>query len=264
MIPRSCVTACPIAAKEAEISHRLVFRDATGRELTTSDLAGFTGRVRWEVVGAEAIPPEAARLHQQARQAGENGDYDRAVRLLDQAHRLAPNWPYPVYDAAFTYLLQGDAVRAEQYYAQVDRLAPRGFFTCKTSLDGLRRELAGELPPGFCKAYVTLEWVRDPAEKRAILEGIVARFPAFAPAWKELSNLLEDPEACLEAVIRGLAAAPDEDTRGMLLIKRAVTLHARGQSAEAVRILGELALDPAATLATESLAKYALAQMVNV
>jgi hypothetical protein len=49
-----------------------------------------------------------------------------------------------VYDAAFTYLLQGDAVRAEQYYAHVDRLAPRGFFTCKTSLDGLRRELAGE------------------------------------------------------------------------------------------------------------------------
>jgi tetratricopeptide (TPR) repeat protein len=240
-----------------------VFRDATGRELTAADLTGFTGRVRWEVVGAEAVPPEAARLHQQARQAGENGDYDRAIRLLDQAHRLAPNWPYPVYDAAFTYLLQGDAVRAEQHYAQVDSLAPRGFFTCKTSLDGLRRELAGELPAGFCTAYASLEWVRDPAEKRAILEGIVGRFPTFAPAWKELSNLLEAPEACLEAVERGLASNPDDDTRGMLLIRRALILHARGQSREAVRILGELALDPTATLATESLAKYALAQMVN-
>lgn len=245
------------------MSHRLVFRDGTGRELTASDLAGFTGRVRWEVVGAEAVPPEAAHLHQQARQAGTNGDYDRAVRLLDQAHRLAPNWPYPLYDAAFTYLLQGGAVRAEQYYAQVDRLAPRGFFTCKTSLDGLRRELAGELPAGFCKAYATLDWVRDPAEKRAILEGIVGRFPTFAPAWNELANLLEDPDTRLEAITRGLAAAPDDDTRGMLLVRRAVTLHARGQSAEAVRILGELALDPAATLATESVAKYALAQMVS-
>jgi hypothetical protein len=37
-----------------------------------------------------------------------------------------------------------DLSGAEQYYAHVDRLAPRGFFTCKTSLDGLRRELAGE------------------------------------------------------------------------------------------------------------------------
>jgi tetratricopeptide (TPR) repeat protein len=246
----------------AGISHRLVFRDAAGRELSTADLAGFTGRVHWEVVGAEDVPPEAAHLHRQARQAGEYREYERAIRLLDQAHRLAPDWPYPLYDTAFTYLLQGDVVRAEQYYAQVDRLAPRGFFTCKTSLYGVRREIAGELPAGFCAAYATLEWVGDPAEKRAILEGIVGRFPAFAPAWKELSNLLDDPQACLEAITRGLAAAPDDDTRGMLLIRRAVVLQ-REQPAETVRILGELALDPVATLATECLAKFVLAQMFD-
>jgi tetratricopeptide (TPR) repeat protein len=240
-----------------------VFRDSSGRELTTSDLVGFTGRVQWEVIGAEAVPSDAALLHRRARQAGEGGDYEEALRLLDQARGLAPGWPYPVYDAAYTYLLQGDAVRAEQRYAEVDRLAPRGFFTCKTSLDGLRRELAGELPPGFCRAYATLEWVRDAAEKRALLEGIVRGFPGFAPAWKELANLLEDPGACMEAITRGLAAEPDDETRGMLLIRRATLLNARGQPADAVRILGELALDPASTLATESLAKYVLAQMTG-
>jgi tetratricopeptide (TPR) repeat protein len=240
-----------------------VFRDTTGRELTTADLAGFTGQVRWEVVGADAVPPEAAHLHRQARQAGERGDYDRALRLLEQAHRLAPEWPYPLYDAAFTYLLQDDAVQAERYYARADRLAPRGFFTCKTSLASLRRELAGELPAGFCKAYATLEWVRDPAEKRAILEGIVGGFPAFAPAWNELANLLDEPDARLAAIEHGLAASPDEDTRGMLLIRRAMTLQALGQADEAVRILGTLALDPAATLATESVAKYCLARLVD-
>jgi tetratricopeptide (TPR) repeat protein len=219
--------------------------------------------VRWEVIGAGSVPPEAAHLHRQARQAGESGDYDRALRLLEEAHRLAPDWPYPLYDAAFTYLLQDDAVRAERYYARVDRLAPRGFFTCKTSLDGLHRELAGELPTGFCKAYATLEWVRDPAEKRAILEGIVGGFPNFAPAWNELANLLDAPDAILDAVARGLAASPDDDTRGMLLIRRALALHARGRAAEAVPILGELALDPASTLATESLAKYTLARLVD-
>jgi tetratricopeptide (TPR) repeat protein len=248
-------------AEEADIEARLVFRDATGRELTTADLAGFTGQVRWELVGGEAVPPEAAGLHRQARQAGEQADYDRAIRLLDEAHRLAPNWPYPVYDAAFTYLLQDDVVRAEQHYAEVDRLAPRGFFTCKTSLWSLRRELAGELPAGFSKAYATLEWVQDPAEKRAILQGIVGRFPDHAPAWKDLAVLLEDPEACLEAVTRGLAANPDDETKGVLLIRRAIILHERGQSAEAVQILGELALDPSATFANESIAKYVLGQI---
>jgi tetratricopeptide (TPR) repeat protein len=238
-----------------------VFRDATGRELTTSDLAGYTGQVRWELVGGEDLPSEAVALHRQARQAGENSDYDRALRLLDEAHRLAPNWPYPVYDAAFTYLLQDDAVRAEEYYAKVDRLAPRGFFTCKTSLWSLRRELAGDLPPGFSKAYATLEWIQDPAEKRAIMQSLVKRFPAHAPAWKDLAVLLEDPEDCLEAVARGLAADPDDETKGVLLIRRAIILHERGRSAEAVQILGELALDPTATLAGESIAKYVLGQI---
>jgi tetratricopeptide (TPR) repeat protein len=239
-----------------------VFRDSAGRELSTADLAGFTGRVQWEVIGADAVSPEAAQLHRRARKAGENGDYEEALRLLDEAHRLAPDWPYPVYDAAFTYLLQGDAVRAEQHYAEVDRLQPRGFFTCKPSLAGLRRELAGELPPGFCTAYAGLEWIRDPAQKRALLEGIVRGFPGFAPAWKELANLLEDPEACLEATTRGLAAEPDDDTRGMLLIRRALLI-AGSRPADATRILGELALDPASTLATECLAKYVLAQMTE-
>jgi hypothetical protein len=70
---------------EAVISHRLVFRDAAGRELTTSDLTGFTGRVQWELVGAEAVPAEAVVLHRRARAAGENGDYGRALQLLEQA-----------------------------------------------------------------------------------------------------------------------------------------------------------------------------------
>ena len=104
------------------------------------------GKVRWEVIGSDSIPAEASRLHGQAREAGGRGDYKRALSLLEQAHRLAPEWPYPVYDAAFTYLLQGDSTKAEEHYAEVDRLAPRGFFTAKTSLDCLRREHAGVVP----------------------------------------------------------------------------------------------------------------------
>jgi hypothetical protein len=42
------------------------------------------------------------RLHKQARQAGGAGDYKKAITLLERASSLAPAWPYPVYDAAFT------------------------------------------------------------------------------------------------------------------------------------------------------------------
>src|SRR5689334_19402334 len=97
----------------------IVFRDAAGRELTRDDLHGLSSTGRWELIGAESVPAEASRLHIQAREAGGRGDYPQALNLLEEAHRLAPDWPYPVYDTAFTYLLQGDSAKAEKQYAEV-------------------------------------------------------------------------------------------------------------------------------------------------
>lgn len=248
---------------ENSMAARLVFRDAAGRELTTDDLEGVSGKIGWEMTGARVIPAEASRLHAEGREAGGRGDYPRALDLLDQAHRLAPDWPYPVYDAAFTYLLQGDSMKAEEYYAEVDRMAPRGFFNAKMFLDSLRRERAGALPPGFCNTFASLEWMQDRAKKRALLESIVEKFPAFPPAWKELSHLVEDEDARLRAIMHGLEHNPDPDTKGMLLINHALILHRRGQREGAVKILAELALDPQSTMGTEMLAKATLAQVVR-
>jgi tetratricopeptide (TPR) repeat protein len=242
---------------------RLVFQDAAGRVLTTRDLEAFTGPVDWEIKGARTVPTDAVRLHEEARSAGARGEYKRALVLLDAAHALAPGWPYPVYDAAFTYLLQGDSDTAERCYAEVDRMAPRGFFTCKTTLDSLRRERAGELPEGFCKGFAALESLDDLPRKKAILDGIVARFPGFAPAWKELAALLDDPGDRLRAIERGLQAEPDPETRGMLLLNKALVLNQRGEQGAAIAILGDLALDPASTLATETLAKATLVQVIE-
>jgi tetratricopeptide (TPR) repeat protein len=251
------------SGEEKPMGARLVFRDAAGRQLTTDDLQGVSGKVRWEVIGGGAIPAEASRLHAEGREAGGRGDYLRALNLLEQAHRLAPDWPYPVYDTAYTYLLQGNVTKAEEYYAEVDRMAPRGFFTAKTSLDCLRRERAGALFPGFCQAFAPLEWMDDKSGKRALLEGIVEKFPAFPPAWEELSSLLEDADARLRAITRGLEHDPDLETKGMLLINRALVLHRRDDRDGAVKILGELALDPQSTLSTEALAKATLAQVLR-
>jgi tetratricopeptide (TPR) repeat protein len=242
---------------------RVIFRDAKGRELTEADLAGFTGRVEWELVGGGNIPAKAQELHRQGREAGSKGDYDRALALFARARQEAPQWPYPVYDAAFTYLLKGDAARAEEFYAAVDKLAPRGFFTAKTALDCLRREKAGDLGPGTYKLYVALEGEEDRARKKAVLEQLVRRFPKFPAAWKDLALLQEDGRAELDLIEKGLSFNPDGETKGILLINKALTLAGQGNRREATQILGELALDPGSTLATEHLAKGALASLVK-
>jgi tetratricopeptide (TPR) repeat protein len=247
---------------------RLVFKDSMGRELRMEDLEGLdlegvTGVMAWKIVGTGTIPPEASRLHQEGREAGARGEFAGAIELLDHAHRLAPDWPYPVYDAAFTHLLQGEYERAEELYAEVDRMSPRGFYTTKTALDCLRRERAGTVPRGLCGAFTSLEWLEDATEKKGVLEAMVAQFPAFPAAWNELSVLLEDDEACLEAIAHGLEHDPDGETKGRLLINKAMILHRRGDGEGAVGILGELALDPQSTVATEALAKLTLSQILR-
>ncbi len=242
---------------------RVVFRDEKGRELMEADLAGLTGSFNWELVGGDNVPEKAQELHRQGRQAGGNGDNDKALALFTQASREAPKWPYPVYDAAFTYLLKGDAEKAEEFYTTVDKMAPRGFFTAKTALDCLRREKAGDLKSGTYLLYVMLEWEKDPGRKKAILEQMVQRFPKFPAAWKDLALLQDDSNVKQEMIENGLSHAPDGETKGILLINKALTLNEQGRHAEAIRILGELALDPESTLSTQHLAKVALASLVK-
>ena len=243
------------------VADPLVFRDGAGRELTVGDLMGYTGQGRWEAVDAEEAPPEARRLQQEARAAGGRGDYGRALDLLDQARDLAPNWPFPVYDAAFTYLLLDEPRMAEELYRRVDKMAPRGYFTCKSYLDMLGRERAGELPPGFARAYANVDWM-DPLEKRRFLGGIVDKYPGFALAWKDLATLLEDERDRLHAIEQGLRGRPDAETLGILLVNKASILARHGDQDQAIAILGELALSPDSTLATEHLAKVVLARLV--
>lgn len=193
------------------------------------------------------IPPEAHRLHAEGRSAGSRGDYDEALALLGQAAALAPEWPYPPYDAAFTHLMRGDTRAAQNLYERVALLSPSGFFTCRTTLDMLRREHAGELGPGFSQAFVQLEWLADRAEKTRILRGITQRFPGFPPAWKELSLLLDDPQDRLIAMDNGLAGKPDPETKTMLLLNKAGLLASMGDLMAATRLYSMIADDPDVT-----------------
>lgn len=205
-----------------------------------------------------SIPAEAQALHEEGRKAGSAGDSGRALELFSRAHQLAPDWAYPPYDMAFTYLLHGDLEQAEKWYALVDQLEPRGFFTSKTFLDTIRRERGGELPAGFSKAFAMLEWMPE-EEQRRTLQQIVKRWPGFAPAWKQLAALLDDDDARLAALDRGLAAHPDDETYGMLVMNRALALGRRGQLAEGRRLLRDLIVDKRCTTGVQAIATVSLA-----
>jgi tetratricopeptide (TPR) repeat protein len=241
----------------------LVFRSADGRTLTMRDLEGVTGPVRWEIGDGQSVPAAAKRLHEEAREAGGRGQYETAIRLLTKASALAPAWPYPMYDRAYTHLLMNDSVAARADYQRTVDLAPRGFFTAATALDALNREQSGDLPAGIYLAYLSLEWTNDRAAKTALVRQLVQKAPRFAPAWKELALLVDDRSERLATIEKGLAAAPDGETKGILIINKALVLNARGNRPEAIQLLAELALDPTSTLASEHLAKTTLASLLK-
>lgn len=241
----------------------VVFRSADGRALTMDELPNVSGEFRWEVIGGTDVPAEAKRLHEQAREAGSRGQYEAAIALLTKASALAPEWPYPIYDRAYTHLLMQHVDAARTDYQKTVDLAPRGFFTAITALDTLTREQNGDLPPGVYLAYVSLESITDPSSKAEILRQLVEKAPRFAPAWKDLSVLAGQESERLSAIEHGLAAAPDAETKGILIINKASVLESSGHREEGVRLLGELALDPGSTLATEQLAKVVLARMIR-
>src|SRR5262245_44938227 len=137
------------------------------------------------------VPPAASALHNQGREAGAKGQYDLAVALLTKAAELAPSWPYPIYDRAYTHLLMKDSAAALADYERVEAIYPPGFFTAPTAVDILRREQKGEFPPGLYLAYTMLETVSDKATRRSLVQQFVEKYVRFAPGWYQLSSLVQ-------------------------------------------------------------------------
>jgi tetratricopeptide (TPR) repeat protein len=239
----------------------VVFFDADGRILSPDSLWAASGPIRWEVRGG-AIHPEARRLHLEGRAAGERGDRNGAIAIFTEAASVDPAWPYPVYDRAFAHLLQQDFEAARGDYRKVLELSPDGFFLAATAADLLTREAAGEFPRGLCHAFVMLEHMTA-GQQESIAEQLVERFPSHAPAWELHSSFIDDAAATLTAINRGLAARPDPDTRGSLLLRRALTLHGLGQVGTALELLGVLSETPD-SLATRANAVVAAAWIRSI
>jgi len=237
---------------------RLVFHDEQGRLLTPAEVHAATGKLYYGLQAAIDVPPEARALHDQGRQAGERGDYEQALVQFTRAAELAPRWPHPVYDRAHTHLQMDNFDAALADYRKTREMVPRGFFTTLTAIHTLLREERGDLPRGLYRSYLVFEAIQDANEKRLFLQEYLEEHPGYAPAWKELAYLTEDKSEQENAIERGLAADPDPETKGMLLLNKALGLIGSGQREAGTERLRALANDPESTLATEALAKAML------
>ncbi len=256
-------TACGGAPEQAtEDQFRIVFHDEQGNPVGAEDLSKVTGRVGYQIVSDRKVVEKAQDLHEQGRTAAQGGEHDRAIKLFAEATKLDPEWPYPPYDAAFTYLLKGDAAAAEDYYRQVDRLAPHGFFTSKVAVDSLRREREGVVSPGAYLEFVMLEQEADADKRRAVLMAILKDSPKFPPGWQLLASMTQDPDERLRAIEKGLSHSPDATTRGDLLIQKAITIGQADKRDEASGILKQVLSDPERTLDNEAIATLVSAQIV--
>ena len=201
---------------------------------------------------------EAKALHDKGREAGGRGDHAAALKLFTDAAALAPDWPYPVYDRAFTHLLMNNPDAALLDYQETLKRSPGGFFTAHVAVDTLLREKRGEFPAGLYMAYSMLEAEQDRERQRMILQQIVEKVPRFAPGWQKFSSFAATPKERLERIDAGLAAEPDPETLGMLKLNKAEVLRALGKQDEATEILRAVVSDPKSTLAAIAWAKVLL------
>jgi tetratricopeptide (TPR) repeat protein len=260
LILSSCGSENKQVNKEEET---IVFKDAAGHTLSKSDLANVTGQVNYEVTGDQQIHPAARNLHSEARTLGQAGNYQGAISNLRLAILIQPDWPYPPYDLAYAYLLKQEFDSALKYYQLTDQLAPKGFFTTKTAVYTLEGESANKFPKGLYSVYTALEWTTDSSKKRASVNSMIRLAPDFAPAWKELALLTENKEDREKAIDQGLSKGPDADTKGILLINKAILLNDKGKKNEAIQTLGHLIFSPDATSGNVELAKFTLRSMVE-
>ncbi len=255
-------SASPSAAQPEASALQIIFRSKQGETITDADLQNVSGKVDWELRGGKPVAADAVALHERGRQAGAAGRNDEALRLFADAARAAPDWPYPPYDAAFTCLLTHDDAGALKFYKQALQLSPRGFFTAITAVHYLEQEAAQKIPRGTYLAFLSLEWMKSADERARYVEALTEHVPSFAPAWKELASLREDPDQRLATLESGLKQNPDAETRGFLLLNKALLLDRMARHDEAVDILGTLATEASEPLDVGQLARLSLAQIV--
>ncbi|QOF81158.1 tetratricopeptide repeat protein [Variovorax sp. 38R] len=262
ILPLLLVLAQPLHAQTAT---DIIHTDKAGRVLTFGDVNGSFSRLRNAALFQSKPSSKARRLKELGDDASLKKDYETARRHYEASAEASPKWPYPIYRLAEDYLDEGNTAKAYEFHRRVDSLSPRGFLRTLTILPTLQLEMQGKLPRGTAQRLFKLEfeWVgKEKAWKQAAVE-LTTRYPDFAPGWQEMARVEDDPVKRLQFIEKGLSKDPDPETRGWFLVTRAETLAERGDKATALRMLGDVALDPTSTVETEILAKHTIETMLS-
>ncbi|MES2246149.1 MAG: hypothetical protein V4645_02665 [Pseudomonadota bacterium] len=261
-LPLLLALAQPLHAQTAT---DVIHTDKAGRVLTFGDVNDSFSRLRNAALFQGKPSSKAWRLKELADRASLKKDYETARRNYEAAAEASPQWPYPIYSLAEDYLDEGNVAKAYELHRRVDSLSPRGFLRTWTILPTLQLEMQGKLPRGTAQRLFRLEfeWMLEKkAWKQAAVE-LSTHYPDFAPGWQEMARVEDDPVKRLQFIEKGLRKDPDPETKGWFLVTKAETLAERGDKATALRMLGDLALDPTSTAETEMLAKHAIETMLS-
>lgn len=228
----------------------VVYTDRNGEQ--TTDVTRVSGSAKFKVVGPGSIPAAAEALHQEGRKLSSQGKYDLAIERFRKASEIAPHWAYPIYDLAFTLLLQGKTADALAEYKRVDSLEPDGFFTTKTAVGALEKEVSGKIPTGTYLKYVMLEDLPSAKVRCETAKALWEQVPDFAPALKEYALGTDNDAERLALIEKALKMDLDPETRGILMLNRASSLNAAGRKEEARQILLTLKDSKTETLFTRT------------
>lgn len=261
-LPLLLALVLPLHARSA--ADNIVYKDKAGRVLTEGEVKDSFTRIRTNVLYQGGPFSHKAFKLRHAADRAHGQDMEAALRYYKAAAEEAPKWPYPSYTAATIYLDRQNYAKAYELYRHVDSLSPRGFLRTRTALYTLEQEQQGKLPVGTYLRLTQLEWMFafDMKKAKATALDMTARHPDFAPGWQELAKLENDPAKRLVLIEKGLSKNPDVETRGALLVAKAEAIAERGNKTVALQMLGDLALDPASTGETETLAKSAIEKML--
>ena len=90
-----------------------------------------------------------------------------------------------------------------------------------------------------------------------MIELLIDKVPSFAPAWKDYSTLLEGKERLI-AIEKGLEQNSDIETKGTLLINKALVMSQNGNFKEASELLTNVIFDTNSTFGNIEMAKFVL------
>lgn len=237
----------------------IISYDKKSNTFTETDIEEPTMPVNDQVTLAGGMDARAKQLHEEGRALGTTGDFDAAILKFEEAIHIQPDWGYPVYDMAFSYIFKGEDDLALRFFKKTDELEPDGFFETKEAIYALEGEKDGRFPKGIYMYYkqITMRPGLTQQQKLDIATEITRNLPDFAPGWLALQGLLQESNLRLHAIEQGLSKNPDETTKGYLLVNKAQLLAVSGRLKEAVQLLENI-MSPESITTNILLAKMTL------